>query len=554
MWRNSNQDALDTMEWIASQDWSDGEVYSMGASADGIDAIEEVLRPPKRLHGEWLIWTTGNGHHFVYPGGAYRKDLMEGYFGMLSPITGGASTKNVLPATQQHEAMGPWWYNLTDCGDLHDPTVAPGCRYSNVKWPTVMSAGWWDLFHETMLDAWTGLRTHSDAAARDDHVLIVGPLGHAIAGKMAVSSLESARHMVAEADGLVVAAELASEFWKWNKCSDEWTLLSQNECHCKGRVRFGKGDTWSEPKLVTGSVRCDTNNFDDPLPWKAKECQCQEAAGPLRQRIGRVNLFIMGSFGSKVPLGAGNYWTSLEDFPAFNPEAFYLSSGSALDHVVPSEAGKASYSYDPSDPAPMVGGNNLPAIGSIEFVGSADQSTRENRSDVLIFDGPALPADMPVVGPVSARLFVSSSASDTDFFVTLDDLHPDGSKAMLVRYGMLRMRWRESEVTKSEPLSSGQVYEVLVNLGYTAYIFPKGHKLRVSVSSAAAPYYVATSNTGRNDMTEQGESVVAENAVHFSPVHPSSIILPVVSAATIPENPHFTAIGPFLEEHQALVV
>merc|ERR1712023_24842 len=119
---------------------------------------------------------------------------------------------------------------------------------------------------------------------------------------------------------------------------------------------------------------------------------------------------------------------------------------------------------------------------------------------------------------------------------------------MLVRYGMLRMRWRESEVTRSEPLSSGQVYEVTVNLGYTGYIFPKGHKLRVSVSSAAAPYYVPTSNTGRNDMIEQGEPVVAENSVHFSSEHPSSIILPVVSADAIPENPHFTAIGPFLQQ------
>jgi len=88
----------------------------------------------------------------------------------------------------------------------------------------------------------------------------------------------------------------------------------------------------------------------------------------------------------------------------------------------------------------------------------------------------------------------------------------------------------------------------MVNLGYTGYIFPKGHKLRVSVSSAAAPYYVPTTNTGRNDMTEQGKSVVAENTVHFSPVHPSSIILPVVSADMIPENPHFTAIGPFLQQ------
>merc|ERR1719424_280791 len=106
------------------QSWSNGEVYSQGASADGLDAWEEVLASPKQLHGEWLIWTTGNGHHFVYPGGAYRKDLMLGYFGSaLNGPTHGASKKLVLPATQQHEALDTWWYNLTDCANISDPTV-----------------------------------------------------------------------------------------------------------------------------------------------------------------------------------------------------------------------------------------------------------------------------------------------------------------------------------------------------------------------------------------------------------------------------------------------
>jgi hypothetical protein len=193
----------------------------------------------------------------------------------------------------------------------------------------------------------------------------------------------------------------------------------------------------------------------------------------------------------------------------------------------------------------MIGGNNLPSIGSIPLSGPANQAPRENRSDVLIFSSAPLTQDLPVVGPVSATVFVSSSAPDTDFFVTVSDLNDDGTKSMLVRYGIQRMRWRESETTKGAPMTADKVYQANINLGYTGYIFPKGNRIRVSVSSAANPYYVPTSNTGENDMTTKADPIVAKNAVHFAPNQPSRLTLPVVSLADIPKNPHFTAIGPF---------
>lgn len=551
MWRGSNQDAQDTMAWISSQGWSDGEVYSMGASADGIDSIEMVLEPPKNLRGQWLIWTTGNGHHFVYPGGAYRKDLMLGYFDGLAGPTRHASDRKVIPATEQNENFDSWWYNLTDCADSSNVSVAPGCRYKNVKWPMIMNAGWWDLFHQTMLDAWVGLRSHSDPSFRDDHVLIVGPLGHDIAGGHDFGNNTFARLAAAEADALVVGGELSSEFWKWSKCTNEWAI--NNDCKCQGRVRFGTGETWSEPKMVRGSIKCNTDNFFDPAPGKRKECECQEARGKKRDKIGRVNLFVMGNFGLEVPAGSGNYWTSLDEFPTPTKQPFYLGAGEALTTNIPNSTGASAFVYNPSDATPMLGGNNLPAVGHIKNCGSADQLSRENRSDVIVFDSAPLQDELRVVGGATATVFVSSNVTDTDFFVTVSDLHPDSKKSMLVRFGIQRMRWRESEVTKSEPMTADQVYEVTINLGYTAYIFPKGHSIRVSVSSAADPYFVPNTNTGENDMVTKVTPIVAKNAVHFAPGQPSRVNLPVVSAADIPENRKFNAVPPFLGAKQIVV-
>merc|ERR1712070_955638 len=127
----------------------------------------------------------------------------------------------------------------------------------------------------------------------------------------------------------------------------------------------------------------------------------------------------------------------------------------------------APYVYDPSaedGATPMFGGNNLPGIGKVKVCGSADQMPRANRSDVVIFDSAPLSAEMPIVGELSAELFVSSSAKDTDFFVTVEDLEPKKQKSMLVRYGMARMRWRDGDVTMSPPLQADKVYRVSIDL------------------------------------------------------------------------------------------
>merc|ERR1712184_104646 len=168
-----------------------------------------------------------------------------------------------------------------------------------------------------------------------------------------------------------------------------------------------------------------------------------------------------------------------------------------------------------------MGGNNLPFIGQkiTETCGTADQTERDNREDVLVFDSPTLPDDMAVVGNITAKVFVSSDAVDTDFVAVVSDLGP--KKAMLVRYGAVRMRWRNSDKEQAPPLEAGKVYEADVRLGATAYIFPKGHRVRVTISSAAYPYFDANPNTHSPEIQQippsKFEPVSARNAIHMGP-------------------------------------
>jgi len=312
---------------------------------------------------------------------------------------------------------------------------------------------------------------------RDQHVLVVGPLGHCIGG---APVKEQPIFATEEANGLVVAAEVASELFK--------------------------GET-----------------------------------GKMRSKVGRVNLFVMGSFHGDL-LSGGNYWTSLDEFPSPEPTKLFLSAEGSLQNQPPTEAAQAPYVYDPSaedGATPMFGGNNLPGIGRVKVCGSADQMPRANRSDIVIFDSDPLTAEIPIAGELSAEIFVSSSAKDTDFFVTVEDLEPKKQKSMLVRYGMVRMRWRDGDVTTSPPLEEDKVYRANIDLWASAYIFPKGHRVRVTVSSAAYPYYSLNPNTGNPLYAPDDKPVAANNVVHISPEFPSSVSLPVVSSSDIPKNPDF---------------
>lgn len=481
LWTLEPEDSTDVAEWVASQHWSNGEVFYVGASADGVPGNMATRGDPSRMKGEWEIWTASKGHSFAYPQGAYRFDLMHGYLDHEAGDTHGASRDIVLPKIESKESYDSWWASKTLCRDASNPSEE--CFFSKINWPIIDSVGWWDIFQNNHLFHWKGIRAMSDESVRDQHVLIVGPLGHCLLSELPTKQVALA---IGEADALVVAAETASEIF--------------------------------------------AGNF----------------SGKVRSNIGRVNLFVMGSFHG-VSGASGNYWTSLDDFPDPEPAEFYLGAEGSLDLEPPTVSSTKQYVYDPSaedGATPMLGGNNLPGIGNISVCGTADQISKANRTDILIFDSEPLSEEMAIAGELSAQLFVGSSAKDTDFVVTVEDLAPDKTSSMLVRYGAARMRWNCGDEFTCSALEADRVYPIEINLWATAYIFPKGHSVRVTVSSAAYPYYSLNPNTGNALFAPDDQPVAATNSIHISPSYPSRVSLPKVSASDIPENPNFHPVIP----------
>ncbi len=231
-----------------------------------------------------------------------------------------------------------------------------------------------------------------------------------------------------------------------------------------------------------------------------------------------VHYYTMGAIGE--PGAPGNEWHTASAWPVpARPTAWHLGTDGQLTAAPPTAGqGPLTWRYDPSQPVPTRGGCNLTLPA-----GPMDQRPVEQRPDVLVFTSEPLAQPLEVTGRLTARLFVSTSAPDTDFTVKLSDVYPDG-RSMLVADGIRRLRFRNGFV-RAEPAQPGQVYEIEVDLWSTSLVFNQGHRLRVAVSSSNYPKYAANPNTGHKG--EDGRQP-ADNRVYCEQARPSRLMLPVV--------------------------
>jgi hypothetical protein len=126
---------------------------------------------------------------------------------------------------------------------------------------------------------------------------------------------------------------------------------------------------------------------------------------------------------------------------------------------------------------------------------------------------------------VSAELYASSSAVDTDFTAKLVDVDEKGIARNLTE-GIVRARYRNGQV-KSELLSPGRVYKFSIDLWATSDVFLAGHKLRLEISSSNFPRFDRNLNVGGSP-GQGNQSVSATNTVLHDAGHPSAVILPLV--------------------------
>jgi predicted acyl esterase len=234
-----------------------------------------------------------------------------------------------------------------------------------------------------------------------------------------------------------------------------------------------------------------------------------------------VQYFVMGDPGDKDT--PGNVWKTADDWPVpAKMKPYYFISGGSLRPRPPKQANVSlSYTYDPNNPVPTIGGANL-----IIKKGPRDQRPVEGRADVLLFTSKKLKRPMGITGPVKVKLWASSTATDTDFTAKLCDVYPDG-RSMIVLDGIIRARHRNT-MEKSELMKPGRIYDFEIDLWSTSLVFSPGHRIRVAISSSNSPRFEPNPNTGKPSGMDD-ETKVATNTIYVDAERPSHILLPVVT-------------------------
>ena len=157
-----HQDGHDTITWIAKQDWSDGKVATWGGSALGI--VQNMAAPgaPGALKGQVVIMAFSDYYHqAAYPGGVWRKELLEGWLKSqkLDEVN--------LPTFLEHSTYDDFWKKLS--AEAHAAEVnAPG----------VYIGGWYDIFLQGTINSFVTIQKEGGPNARGKCFLVIGPLAH----------------------------------------------------------------------------------------------------------------------------------------------------------------------------------------------------------------------------------------------------------------------------------------------------------------------------------------------------------------------------------------
>lgn len=227
-----------------------------------------------------------------------------------------------------------------------------------------------------------------------------------------------------------------------------------------------------------------------------------------------IKLFVMGR----------NKWKDAQQWPLPKTEytPYYLHHDGSLSAQSPAKkSAKLTYQYDPTNPVPTLGGN----IMRSELRGPRDQRPLDSRTDILRFTTESFLEETEFTGPITARIYASSTASDTDFMVKLVVVRPDGMSFNLVD-GVIRARYREGYETP-KLIEPGKVLAYDLDMWATSYAVQPGEKLRIDVTSSNFPRLNRNPNTGAA-FGETSELKTATQSIFLGSDYPSQIILPLI--------------------------
>jgi putative CocE/NonD family hydrolase len=245
-----------------------------------------------------------------------------------------------------------------------------------------------------------------------------------------------------------------------------------------------------------------------------------------------------------------NVWRGYPDWPPAEaePRTLYFREGGGLSFDAPAEADAVdAYISDPARPVPWLG---YTALTMPEEYMVSDQRFAATRPDVLVYATEPLEEDLTVAGPISPKLFVSTTGTDADWIVKLIDVYPPDRSTpaaagavevwsppvtlagyqQLVRGWPLRGKFRRSFETP-EPFEPGKVESIEFTMPDVNHVFRRGHRVMIQVQSTWFPLIDRNPQTFVDIPAAKAEDFhVATHRIVRSSAQPSGVEVHVLPA------------------------
>ena len=461
------EDGDDTLNWIAAQPWSDGQVSMTGGSYLGY--VQWAAAASGNPHLKAMLSSVCAGSAFVdipRRGGCFNSGMLAWGFAM--------SERRMRPELMAQEN----WDEILKIRPLKDiPKIALGHEVDFLtKW----------LEHKDMDDFWK----MNNWQARYQG----GP----------VPALILSGWFDDNGMGTTEALELVKS---WPK--ETWKAVL-------GPWKHGGNADYDIHNVYMGE---DAPRYDiDILCMMWLEHFLKNADNGI-EKTPAVEYYTLGE----------NCWKSAKAWPPENTvsDSFYLTGGNApakgdkencgkglLTEEASQAQGVEEYIYDPENPAV-----HLVDMSENELEVPEDYTQEEKREDILSFTTEKLSRPVTVTGDLSVVLYVSFDCPDTDFFVRITDVDEEGRSVKLAD-GVLGAKYRNG-FEHPEYMEAGEIYPVRIRTTKISNTFREGHRIRLTITSSGENFIFPNSNTKEGFDSSQVQK--ARIRIHWGGGTPSRV-------------------------------
>lgn len=481
-YRQEGPDGYDTIEWAAAQPWSTGEVGTFGLSYPGAVQWLAAVESPPHLKAMVPAMTFATPRTFFYAGGVWDLSWISWIWFNIAPDL---RVRNGLPGPQTFAEAAEQWPRVRDQLNGYLPLRGLPAFKQAAPW-------YYEWLDHPPADPWwnwaelTGKYRQTQAAVLNIsgwHDEAYGPSG----------AIRNHRGLLAARQGRAVKSRLVIGPWAHGVDGMARTVVGDRDMGDQAAIDYDE--------LVLRWMDRHVRGIDNGVDQEA-----------------RVQVFVMGE----------NRWLDAPRWPlpGTRLQTLFLAgpdTTSRLGRLVAApNKDVEEFSIFESDPS-------SPVIDPhAESSGAHDYRTLTSREDVLTFETSPLEQELRVVGAITADIYLAVEGQDTDLWVRVQDVAPDGTAYNLMHPGLdvLRASFR-NQSRLPQRLIPNRIYRLRLDNLLTGNLFRQGHRVRIQVSTTFYPWFSRNLHSGDSEIYSDNIQP-ARITVYHDRRRPSKIILPVI--------------------------